>query len=774
MNFNTLKRRIHRVLICAALLCGVSHVNAQNIQVDTSLPGTQLVDALVTGNSCAQFSNVTVSGAPSGNVSYGYFSGGGPEFPMQSGIILSSGFASSAPGPNGSVLSDNAPGWGGDPDLEDALGITNTRNATVLEFDFVPFNSHISFDYLFSSEEYRDWGSMDLCNYSDGFAFLLREAGSTGPYQNLAVIPGSATPVKVTTVRGEGFCPSANEAFFDAFNNVSYPTNFGGQTKVLTAEADVIPGTTYHIKLVIADQGDDQYDSAIFLAANSFNAGTDLGEDRLLTTGNPLCQGTTLTLDGTTPGAVSYKWFKDNTEISGATSALLNVTDAGDYSVEAQLSSTCVVRGEIKVETAAVPTAGNHTLLQCDADNDGLASFNLDIAKDMLAGGDATLTVSYHPSAAEARANTGAIANTSAYLNTVPNELLYYRVANQYGCFDTGALTLATSPTGLTTPAPFEQCDQTDGNEDGLMRFDLTQKDAEILQGLPAGLQLQYYLTQADALAALNPIANPASFVNTIAGTQTVYARVNSGADCYGVAPLVLKAFVFGQQMNPEEPLLCTNGNVTLHGGMWQAYKWVHNGNIISTMPQVTVTEAGLYTLTVTNALGCTADKQFDVQLSGIAENIVVETVDFSDDANSLTILATGPGVYEYSLDGITFQAGNVFTGLASGEYTVYVKDANGCVPVVIKTAYILDFPRFFTPNGDGQNDTWRVPYLFLHPKASITVFDRYGKILASLKGNSSGWNGSYDGKPLPANDYWFVLQMEDGRTIKGHFSLLR
>ena len=141
-------------------------------------------------------------------------------------------------------------GWNGDPDLNDAFRFNNTFNATILEFDFIPLGNRISFDYIFSSEQYLSSPSSNQCNYTDGFAFLLKKKWRDN-YENLAVVPGTNIPVKVNTVRGSGtICPPTNQAYFDAFNGTNHPTNFNGQTKVLKAESDVIPGETYHIKLV--------------------------------------------------------------------------------------------------------------------------------------------------------------------------------------------------------------------------------------------------------------------------------------------------------------------------------------------------------------------------------------------------------------------------------------------------------------------------------------------------------------------------------------------
>ena len=143
----------------------------------------------------------------------------------------------------------------------------------------------------------------------------------------MAVIPGTEIPVQVNTVVGfGGKCDGANAQFFDAFNDSDYPTNYNGQTKILEAKSTVEPGILYHIKLVIADQGNTQYDSAIFLGGGSFKIEKDLGDDRLFASNNSLCFQTSIELDATEPGTNTYQWFKNGVTISGATSPLFTFT----------------------------------------------------------------------------------------------------------------------------------------------------------------------------------------------------------------------------------------------------------------------------------------------------------------------------------------------------------------------------------------------------------------------------------------------------------------
>ncbi|MNR37812.1 hypothetical protein D3C85_1558660 [compost metagenome] len=85
-----------------------------------------------------------------------------------------------------------------------------------------------------------------------------------------------------------------------------------------------------------------------------------------------------------------------------------------------------------------------------------------------------------------------------------------------------------------------------------------------------------------------------------------------------------------------------------------------------------------------------------------------------------------------------------------------------------------MDYPRYFTPNGDTYHDLWAIENSNLLPDYKIFIFDRYGKLLKQMNKNSTGWNGQFNGQELPSDDYWFTLTFDDGKNVKGHFSLKR
>lgn len=177
----------------------------------------------------------------------------------------------------------------------------------------------------------------------------------------------------------------------------------------------------------------------------------------------------------------------------------------------------------------------------------------------------------------------------------------------------------------------------------------------------------------------------------------------------------------------------------------------------------------------------CSSTRLFEVVSSQVA---TINALRVTGGGGNLRIEAqvSGNGDYEFALDSSEgpYQDSPVFNGIPPGNHTVYVRDKNGCgiVSESIEQQLALDgFPSFFTPNGDGINDFWQyVPPITIEeiPLSLIQVYDRYGKLLASFTPNSAGWDGTFGGQPLPADDYWFRAEVEAQEALQGHFTLKR
>jgi len=118
------------------------------------------------------------------------------------------------------------------------------------------------------------------------------------------------------------------------------------------------------------------------------------------------------------------------------------------------------------------------------------------------------------------------------------------------------------------------------------------------------------------------------------------------------------------------------------------------------------------------------------------------------------------------------------FDNVSGGDHIVYVRDVNGC-GILSRDVTVIDYAKFFTPNGDGNNDTWTIKGIDTQPTAVIYIHDRYGKLLKQLSPSSPGWDGTYNGNLMPSSDYWFTLQYiepttGENKTFSAHFALKR
>ncbi len=322
----------------------------------------------------------------------------------------------------------------------------------------------------------------------------------------------------------------------------------------------------------------------------------------------------------------------------------------------------------------------------------------------------------------------------------------------------------------IFTPTDIVMCTDIGDNE---AVFDLSQQDTQILGSQnPDNFTVTYHTSQNDADSGANPL--PFSYQN-IVSPQTIYVRVihNTLNVCYDTTSFQLIVGNYPQLGADETISICDGSFETLTANPdYSNYLWSTG----ETTPSITVNTSGTYTVTASqnyNDFYCEASKNFTVYVSSIANIENITRIDFSTDNNSISVEVSGLGDYEYSLDGTNYQDENYFGNLQTGEYTIYVRDKNGC-GVVTEQVYLLNYMKFFTPNGDGENEVWQILGSQFEPDLDIRIYDRFGKLLTAFKGSDEGWNGRYNGYNMPSNDYWFVVERGNGRTYKGHFTLKR
>lgn len=511
---------------------------SQAITVDNTTNSPEQLVSLLLGNSCVEVSNISVSSTQA----VAYFNQNGSSFPISEGIIIRNGVATFTQGPyTGANLSSQV-SVAGDSFLQNLSnnngGNNPIVNAEFLEFDFTPLSNSFSFDFLFTSNEYGYY----QCEFSDVFAFVLTNL-STGISTNLAVIPGSNTPVSVSTIRNSIYndpsspnnnCESVNPTFFGAYNvgNPNSALNMRGQTVVMNASSIVTPNTPYKIRLVIGDYDNSGFDSAVFIAAGSFTTTLDLGSDQII------CTGDSVQLDTNLDNTFTYTWYQNGNPILGETNSTYTVTQAGTYSVEA-VRGTCLITDTIVFTDLLVNNPQD--LLTCD-NGSATYDFNLTLNNELALGIDpAIYDVFYYESPADVVSNNPIPSTDLTAYSSVGGQTIYIKIFNTVtGSFCSALYTfnlVVGNPVVANSPNPINVCE-----EIGNTTYTFT--NAIINQVLNGQSPLNYNVTFHNSLANATLGINAISSISIPNGTTPVTIGIrmqdNSNPNCFDVTSLTI------------------------------------------------------------------------------------------------------------------------------------------------------------------------------------------------------------------------------------------
>ena len=462
----------------------------------------------------------------------------------------------------------------------------------------------------------------------------------------------------------------------------------------------------------------------------------------------------------------------------------VNTIESPSDSIFARVSAInvtdCTTLFPISLEVVSISIPEQITLLQCDVDEndstDGITQFNLE---QLFTGiSYATYDFQFYTSEANQRNNTP-ITELIGYQNTSPfSETLYYTATNSlYDCINEGTIELNVRPTtaSLSSQSPFYACQTNIEGEAILGTFDL---DAIAIQEYP-NLDVTFFENLTDLTLELNAVSGQ---VET--ASRNYYARIEDAGQCQGAEVIELVVNSLPEIDFLDEIILCTDGDsLALNAPPgYDDYEWFHvnnnNRTPIASGADVSINSSGAYVLRVgkinQGSTVCYNEHTFNVMPSNIAsvKNILITD---GQDENSIEIIAEGDGIYQYSLDGFTYQESPIFNTIDPGIISIYIKDLNGC-GIQTDEVSVVGFPKFFTPNQDGANDYWQIIGLNenYQPNTQISIFNRYGKFLKQINVTEKGWDGSYNNSALPSDDYWYQANLEDGRIFKGHFSLKR
>ncbi|MBC7523950.1 MAG: T9SS type B sorting domain-containing protein, partial [Flavobacterium sp.] len=528
------------------------------------------------------------------------------------------------------------------------------------------------------------------------------------------------------------------------------------------------------------------------------------------------------------------EYIPANSVLLGTGSVFIRVENntAIDYN-----NQHCYVIVEQKIKVNPLPTVNQNIsdYQECDDNTDGFTVFNLNSKIDEILGNPpapATPTqpasdynVSFYTTLTGAQngGSTDFIATPSTYTNTSNPQFIYVRVENKtthcINATEKFKILVNPKPTA-TAPADFTTCD-TDGTNDGYFAYPLgtIAMNATILgpSQLPADYTVTYYNTQANATAGTNAITDLPNYTTY---THAIWIRVqNNTTGCYRVTSFqttVNLSPVPVIQTANDVHVICVDFNVphavvrglTLNATNYvpgtYTYQWfvgtpgvAITGATSSSYPVNTADPAGAtrtYTVVMTNVItGCTnTSPEFDVIQSGQAVIVGLTGYTINDafsENQTITVTVDGYGSYEYSLDDGPRQSSPVFENvnlamdaIPAGVHTITVWDTKGgfefsCDPLIINPINTINYPHYFTPNGDGINDTWNIVGLQDQLNAKIYIFDRYGKLIKQISPAGQGWDGTYNGQLMPSTDYWFTvdyLEQTVTKQFKAHFAMKR
>ncbi len=462
--------------------------------------------------------------------------------------------------------------------------------------------------------------------------------------------------------------------------------------------------------------------------------------------------------------------------------------------VDSEINNDCIGFGPyISLNIEPLPFANPVSIeRQCDDDQDGMFPFDVSQVESTVLNGQTNVSVSYF----------------DQYNNLLPSplpnpfltdtQIITIRVTNNSTgvadgpCFDETTLEFIVDKAPIAHPISIPPvCDDDSNDMDGFYSFDTSGIQGAILGG-QTGMEVHYFDDLGNELSS--PLPNP--FFTT---SQTITAQVINPVNTTCIAThsfdLIVNPLPNFTVNTPQ--ILCLTVpatiivlDVSIEDDPQEVfdYEWTdQHGMLLSNSTRLEVTEPGTYfiRLTKTDGTNCSRTRDIVVNPSIIAD-IDLNDILIEDDSNNNTISINtennnlGVGDYEFSIDDdFFFQDEPYFDFVKSGIHTIFIRDKNNCGVSSIEVS-VIGFPKFFTPNNDGFNDTWKVLGVneIFYPEAKIYIFNRYGKLIAQIEPNSDGWSGNFNGTNLPATDYWFSAELVDHqgniRIRKGHFSLVR
>lgn len=776
-------------VLSTILLLSVTIINAQ-LTVETDVTAEELATSLLG-------EGVTISGIELNchDAAYGTFECVDCNVGIGNGIILTSGEASFAEGPNTESSSTGSWGGAGDSDLDDISGY-DTHDACILEFDVTVTSDTLQFNYVFGSEEYTTYVNSSV---NDAFGLFISGPGITG-LVNLALIPGTDIGISINTVNpleydeyyidnGVGCTPSwggCSEGTLGApYTTDDYYIGYDGFTTVLTAKSAVIPCETYHLKLAIADAGDGALDSGVFIEAGS------LSSPGIVVDVEPEIEGYPYLIEGCVNGSFNVNLsfapidtFITYFVVSGTATPGVDYTSLPDSIVF--LPGETMASFPIIVSDDGI-TEGGETIIValefgCSADlSDSIVVFIYDDIPLEASPADTTICngTSVTLSASGGLGYEWSPAATlsdpdSAVTIATPDGSTVYTVYTQVGsCEKEIEVPVDVSPGPTIT---------TSGDDEICIGDEIT---------ITAAGGVAYLWSPASTLSnayIANPIAEPT--------TTTIYTViVTDPFGCTNDADLTITVNPLPTVLAGPDTLVCYGEQVQLYANGGVNYSWspsdnINNPNIGNAV--ITVFETSPLTVTATDANGCINTAEVLVELDPVPVAFAgYDTIIYLGETAFLN--GIGGGDFSWSPEDPLSNPNSLNTLATPTETTSFVLSVlseAGCfssdtVVVYVTNQPLVVFPNAFSPNGDGFNDFYSPFSRGDIAQFEFSIYNRWGELLYTTSNPDAlgatqgrGWDGKLNGDEQPLGSYVYLMTLTDlvgkGYTYSGAFTLVR
>ena len=794
-----MQTNIKHIFISLLLIC--STISFAQLTTNTGINPQALVQNTLIGSGVT-VSNITFNGSPS---SIGSFTGTGTNLGIANGIIITTGTVidngNGPHGPNNQADAGQINGGAGSTLLSGIIGGGQTYDAAILEFDFIPYSDTVRFKYVFGSDEYPEFAPPNNEIFNDVFGFFIAGPGITG-LQNIARLPNNGSIVSINNVNA-----ITNPTFFNfngdgtssPYNSSPFYIQYDGFTDVLEAVSSVQCGETYHLILALADVGDGDYDSGIFLEANSLTSKTPVDLDYTISQSlfsNPdwiaegcvnatvtLSRQTNLSTQLTIPIQVAGT-ATNGIDFSGVPASILFAPGQSSVSFTLTALYDNLTEGleTISLVFPLVDPCGNVTPLILDLFIQDIPLLTVQINATTIncPGENVVLTTSISGGLGPFSYlwNTGAQTPT---INFTPS------VSGSYSVEVSGTCSNQPSSDNIMVTVPVFQPLTISVNNDITEICPYIPVLLDITPTGGSGIYTFEWLENTTLISSLDTVTvSPSlstSFVATVSdncgsvASETVIYTITSPPLIVTTSPAIEicpgdSAFISA---------IASGGNGSYY------YVWPHNNTTLNSL--------WVYPSATTNYVVNVSDECQTFSVPAIASVIVIEpNANFEISSNTLMIglpiafqnTSTNASFYSWNFgEGTTSSMVNpIITYFIDSTYyvTLIATDNKGCSdtitkPITIKEELYIYIPNAFTPDDDEHNCYFYGSFIGLK-SLEISIFNRWGELIFEAADLNFEWDGKYGNTNVQSGAYsWrinYVTIKGQRETISGHVNVIR